>query len=140
MNDFLKKSLQLLVGIDDSRPLQVTSTSKTTRQDLISKEGKIGGQLFGPIPEGCNRLFYNLDHDTWVWYEEWADDAGIPVGVTTRYEIHPNGVLKNQEGAPAYYIEGRELNSFLSATGLYYERVTREMYHRDPTTGRLLTA
>jgi len=140
MTSFLTRSLQLLMGIDTVRTPQVIKRLTSNRSELIKREAKIGGRLFGPIPEGCNRQFYNHSKDTWVWYEEWADDAGVPVGVTTRYEIHPSGVLKSQEGSPAHYIEGRELNSFLAATGLYYQRVAREIYHRDPTTGILLTA
>jgi hypothetical protein len=138
MNNFLKKSLQLLIGTDTVAPARILA--KITRSELIKKEGIIGGQLFGPIPDGCNRKFYNLDHDTWVWYEEWADEAGLSAEITTRYEVHPDGVLKDQEGAPKHYIEGRELNSFLAATQLYYERVAREIYHRDPATGKLLSA
>ncbi len=127
------------MGVDTIRPSRAILKQKPSRHDLINREGDIGGRLFGPIPEGCTRKFYNQDHDTWVWYEEWTDEAGLSASVTTRYEIHPSGVLKDQDGAPKYYIQGRELNSFLTATQLYYERVAREIYHRDPATGNLLT-
>ena len=94
--------------------------------------------MFGAIPNGHHRQFFNLDRSTWVWYEEWTDDKGKTKSLTTRYEIHENGILKVQEGAPYYYIEGVELANLVTAIRSYYEEVSREVYRRDPATGRLL--
>ena len=140
MAGVLKKSLKLLTGSDDIRFPSIKFTSKVSRRELIQRESEIGGKLFGPVPAGHHRQFFNLDKNTWVWYEEWTDEKGKLQSTTTRYEIHKNGVLKVQEGSQYYYIEGQELQNLLSATRMYYERVTREIYNRDPSTGRLLAA
>lgn len=140
MAGVLKKSLQLLTGSDDIRFPTFKLSSKISRRELIQRESEIGGHLFGHIPDGHHRQFFNLDRTTWVWYEEWKDEKGKMESTTTRYEVHPNGVLKVQEGTQYYYIEGQELNNFVNATRMYYDRVTRDVYHRDPSTGRLLAA
>ena len=59
---------------------------------------------------------------------------------TTRYEVHENGILKVQEGTHYYYIEGSELTNLVTAMRLYFEQVTRDIYRRDPATGKTLTA
>lgn len=133
---FFKKSLQLLIGSDSLR----LPTMKLTKRELIQKESRIGGELFGSVPGGHHRQFFNLDPSTWVWYEEWTDSKGKPQNRTTRYEVHENGVLKVQDGAPYYYIEGQELDNLLLATNMYYERVAKEIYKFDAATGKALAA
>ncbi len=133
---FFKKSLQLLIGSDSLR----LPTMKLTKRELIQKESSIGGQLFGAVPAGHHRQFFNLDASTWVWYEEWTDSKGKSQNRTTRYEVHENGVLKVQDGAPYYYIEGQELDNLLLATNMYYERVAKEIYKFDAATGKTLAA
>mgnify|MGYP000954110325 CR=1 FL=1 len=133
---FFKKSLQLLIGSDSLR----LPTKKMTKRELIQKESRIGGQLFGAVPAGHHRQFFNLDASTWVWYEEWTDGKGKSQNRTTRYEVHENGVLKVQDGAPYYYIEGQELDNLLLATNMYYERVAKEIYKFDAATGKTLAA
>lgn len=133
---FFKKSLQLLIGSDSLR----LPTMKLTKRELIQRESRIGGQLFGTVPDGHHRQFFNLDSSTWVWYEEWTDSKGKSQSRTTRYEVHENGVLKVQDGAPYYYIEGQELDNLLLATNMYYERVAKEVYKFDAATGKTLAA
>ena len=132
---FFKKSLQLLTGSDSIRLL----TPKLTKRELIQRESRIGGHLFGPVPDGHHRQFFNLDPTTWVWYEEWTDGKGKSQNRTTRYEVHENGVLKVQDGAPYYYIDGQELDNLLLATNMYYEHVAKEVYNFDAATGKMLT-
>ena len=145
MADFLKKTFELLVGTDDlslpkmSLPKRKTTATKMTKRQLIQMESEIGGTLFGEIPKGHRREFFNLDSDTWIWHEEWNDHSGKRRTSTTRYEIHDNGILKAQEGAKYNFIEGEELDNFIISTRLYYERVAREIYHCDPDTGQPLT-
>ena len=128
---FFQSAMRFLVGSDSSfaffRP-------RPTRRQLIQRESEIGGQLFGPVPDGHHRQFFNLDPTTWIWYEEWADEKGETQSRTTRYEVHQNGVLKIQDDAPYYFIEGQELVNLTAAIRTYYERVSREVYHRDPLT------
>ena len=140
MAGLLKKSLKLLTGSDSIAFGGFTRRSKPTRRELIQRESEIGGHLFGQVPAGHHRQFFNLDPTTWVWYEEWPDDKGKMQRSTTRYEVHENGILKVQEGTHYYYIEGSELTNLVTAMRLYFEQVTRDIYRRDPATGKTLTA
>lgn len=134
---FTGSALKFITGTDD--PLKAFR-SRPTRRQLIQRESEIGGQLFGSVPEGHHRQFFNLDSTTWIWYEEWTDEKGVPQSLTTRYEVHPNGVLKVQDNAPYYFIEGQELVNLTMAIRTYYERVSREVYKQDPLTAQPLSA
>lgn len=136
---FVKKTLYLLTGYDDIKMPHLGKQVKLTRRDLIQRESVIGGHLFGAIPSGHHRQFFNLDRNTWVWYEEWEED-GKHQDRTTRYEIHENGIMKVQDGAQYYYIEGHELENLLMAIKMYYEKVSREVYNFDAATGKMLAA
>lgn len=146
MADFLKKTFELLVGGDVaslpslSLPKKPRALGRLTKRELIQMESEIGGTLFGEVPRGHRREFFNLDPATWIWYEEWTDRAGKRRTTTTRYEIHDNGILKAQEGARYSFLEGEELDNFVTATQLYYDRVSREVYECDPQTGQPLQA
>ena len=144
MGSLLKKALTLLVGDDSQTDLfKVPLSSKRplkkfTERELISLESEIGGKLFGKVPRGHRREFFNLDPKTWIWYEEYKDDNGKKTSSTVRYEIHEKGIFKVQEGARYSYIEGQELEHFVLATKLYYEEVARNIYRIDPATGKKL--
>ncbi len=142
MNTVLKKALNLLTGDDTSLDfLKMPTQSKQrplrrlTERELLSLESEIGGQLFGPVPDGRRREFFCLDKDTWIWYEEWHDEKRKKQSATVRYEVSPQGVLKVQEGARYKYLEGEELRNFGLSVRLYYEQVARRVYRRDPATG-----
>lgn len=142
MADVFKKALQLLTGSDHTT-LGPLSTAKKrrplkqlTERELIQLESKIGAQLFGEIPKGHRREFFNLDKDTWIWHEEWTGEDGKRSSSTTRYEAQGDRILKVQEGARYTYLEGQELTNLGLAVQIYYERVMREVYHRDPQTGQ----
>lgn len=134
---FIKKTLYYLTGYDDIKMPRLGAQNKLTLRELVQQESVIGGHLFGPIPEGHHRQFFNLDLSTWVWYEEW-EEGGKHHNRTTRYEIHENGIMKVQDGAQYYYIEGSELENLLMAIKMYYEKVAREVYHFDVSTGKML--
>lgn len=144
MTSLLKKALTLLVGDDSQTDLfKIPLSSKRplkkfTERELITLESEIGGKLFGKVPRGHRREFFNLDPKTWIWYEEYKDDSGKKTSSTVRYEIHEKGIFKVQEGARYSYIEGEELEHFVLATKLYYEEVARNIYHIDPVTGKKL--
>jgi hypothetical protein len=111
-----------------------------TERQLIQKESEIGRELFGPIPAGHRREFFCLDDHTWIWHEEWKDEVtGKRKFMTTRYEIHQNGVLKVQDGTNYRFIEGEELHNLFLSTRLYYEGVMRDIYQTDPYTGLTIT-
>lgn len=94
---------------------------------LLHYEGRIGSELFGPIPAGHRREFFCLDRHTWVWHEEWVDQTGEHRAVTTRYDVRPNGIIKSQ-GNQSYQRLGRdEARNLYRAAKLYTERVTQEL-------------
>lgn len=132
---FISSAFTMLTGTGSGVSLFRTHP---TRRQLIQRESEIGGQLFGPVPTGHHRQFFNLDQSTWIWYEEWMDEKGELQSITTRYEVHENGVLKVQDNAPYYFIEGQELINLTAAIRTYYERVSREVYRRDPATAQPL--
>lgn len=139
MKQLLKKTLKLLIGSDNPSAvgLRPRPHKQLTERQLIQMESEIGAQLFGPIPDGHTRQFFNLDRTTWVWYEQWKDPlTGKPRELITKYEVHPSGILKVQEGARYTFITGQELDNFVLAVQLYYERIMREIYKRDPQTGK----
>ncbi len=137
------KALSLLVGdpkdaISLKMP-KVRPFKKLTERELIQLESEVGGALFGPIPEGYHRKFFNLDPKTWIWYEESIDANGTKRSMTTRYEVQQKGILKAQDGANYSYLEGDELRNFGVAVQMYYEQVMRGIYERDPQTGQKLS-
>ncbi|RYF29509.1 MAG: hypothetical protein EOO17_01125 [Chloroflexi bacterium] len=146
MADLLKKAFELLVGDDNTSltmpalklPKKTRPLRKLSQRELIQLESEIGATLFGPVPKGHHRQFFNLDRTTWIWYEEWIDHLGKKKSTTTRYEIHDQGILKVQEGARYNFIEGQEFDNFVMSTRMYYEKVARELYKRDPQTGQSL--
>ena len=95
-------------------------------KSLIHWEGKVGGQLFGPVPENGRREFFCLDEHTWVWHEEWIDNAGRHA-VTTRYDVRPSGIVKSQGNGSYQTLTDDELRNFVNAVRLYYQRVVPEL-------------
>ncbi|MBC7512440.1 hypothetical protein H7142_02150 [Candidatus Saccharibacteria bacterium] len=137
-----KNALTLLVGnTDDLSYLKMPKSKHRTRtlseRELIQRESEIGRELFGPIPKGHTREFFCLDELTCIWYESYKDKSGKEITATTRYEIQGDKVLKAQEGARYSYLEGQELDNLLRAISIYYERVMRGVYSRDPDTGTI---
>ncbi len=123
-----------------SLPTAPKEPRRLTTRELIQRESEIGGTLFGEVPQGYRREFFNLDPTTWIWHEEWYDQKRQRQTTTTRYEVHENGVLKAQEGARYNFIEGQELENFMLATRMYYDKVARDIYRCDPATGQRLQA
>lgn len=143
MSSVFKKALGLIIGdATASSTLQMPKNrpfKKMTERELIQLESEIGSKLFGDIPAGHRREFFCLDEKTWIWYEESKNPkTGKSEGRTIRYEVHDTGILKVQEGARYSFIEGEELRNLLAATTMYYERVARDVYNRDPRTGQKL--
>lgn len=95
-------------------------------RDLIRHEAVIGGELFGPVPEGVRREFFCLNKHTWVWHEEWTDQQGSRRALTTRYDVRPNGILKAQDGQPYRYVSREEARHLYKAAELYNKRLNAE--------------
>lgn len=96
-------------------------------RQLLRKEAKMGGQLFGPVPAGHRREFFCLDRYTWVWHEEWIDATGSQRAVTTRYDIRPQGILKSQGTSSYQLVRGTELRNFYHAARLYRDNVQAQL-------------
>lgn len=113
--------------------LGINSTQKRAERqaqayrDLIRKEAKIGGQLFGPVPAGHRREFFCLDQYTWIWHEEWTDEYRKHRVVTTRYDVRLNTVLKAQDNQPYQPVPLAEAINLYQAVELYEKRV-EELY------------
>lgn len=143
MTSVLSKALSLITG--EQSPELVLKMPKLrpfkglTERELIQLESDIGRQLFGPIPDGHRREFFNLDKDTWIWHEEYTDSSGAAHATTTRYEVQGNRILKAQDGTQYSYLEGQELQNLAIAVQMYYEKVMRGIYKRDPKTGKKLS-
>lgn len=139
MTSLITQAMKLIIG-DDPRKLIKRPLKRLTDRQLIKLESEIGRTLFGEIPAGRKREFFCLDAETWVWYEQWQDAQGKPKEHTIRYEVHPHGIMKVEDSGQNYsFLEGDELQNLALATQAYEERVMRELYKRDPKTGKLLT-
>jgi hypothetical protein len=97
------------------------------QRDLIRREAKLGGQLFGPVQPGGRREFFCLDEHTWVWHEEWIDHSGQRQIKTTRYDIRPDAILKSQNGQ-YQELSWDEAQRLQQAALLYKERIQNELY------------
>lgn len=97
-------------------------------RELIRKEARLGGELFGPVPKGVRREFFCLDERTWIWHEEWTDKNGQRQIITTRYDIRTNGILKAQEGQVYRYVDREEGRRFCQAVRLYEQKMLTGLY------------
>lgn len=143
MRDVFSKALKLIVGVDSKPLFNITKRrpfQELTTRELIQLESQIGAKLFGEVPKGGRREFFNEDPSNWIWYEEWLGADGKPQSMTTRYEIHNDkGVLKVRQGEPYVFIEGEELKNLSVAIQMYHEQVMRDVYKRDHHTGKLIS-
>jgi hypothetical protein len=94
--------------------------------ELLHWCAKVGGELFGPVPKGTRREFFCLDQRTWVWHEEWKDEAGKHI-VTTRYDVRPNGIFKSQGTNSYQALSSEEARNLYNAINLYYQRIMPEL-------------
>ncbi len=135
---FWTKTIKLITGDEPKMQIKnLPKRKKLTKRDLIRLESAIGAQLFGEVPAGHRREFFCLDRNTWIWYEEWIDNNGKRQELTTRYEVHPSGILKVQDGQPYSVVEGEELKNLTMAVRIYHDKVISEVYGRNPANGQL---
>ena len=117
--------LKLLSGL--TSVAQDDSRRHEAYRNLIRREAKVGGRLFGPVATGGRREFFCLDEYTWVWHEEWTDQTGLHT-ITTRYDVRPNGILKAQDQQPYQYIGMDEAKRLFNAVSMYNKSVDTELY------------
>jgi hypothetical protein len=121
---FMLKKLLKITGVES----QEEREAKLYR-DLIRHEAKIGGELFGPVPEGGQRQFFCLDKYTWIWYEQWKDQSGNFQSRTTRYAVRPSGIVKSVDGGKSYTrLSKNEISRLFDAVKAYERRVWNEIY------------
>ena len=111
----------------------MTAKARAERRDELyrsfkRREAKVGGQVFGPVPEGVRREFFCLDKHTWIWHEEWTDQNGQRQVRTTRYDVRPNSILKAQDNQPYQVVTPKEAYRLFQAVQLYKDRVRQEVY------------
>lgn len=97
-------------------------------RNLIRREAKIGGRLFGPAPAGTQREFFCLDRHTWVWHEEWTDNSGQRRIRNMRYSVRPDTILKTQDGKTYQALTPEEAERLYQAAQAYRQQVRRELY------------
>lgn len=96
-------------------------------RQAIREEAKVGGRVFGPIPEGVRREFFCLDEHTWVWHEEWKDETGKQHIRTTRYDVRPHGIFKAQNGHAYQPINRQEADNLIMAIKRYNRMIDAEL-------------
>ena len=76
-----------------------------TLEDQINAESELGRTIFGTIPAGHQREFFEHRKNLWIWHESWIE-CGQPKEITIRYEVRPNCVFKKSNGSAYYKITG----------------------------------
>ena len=105
----------------------MSKRSMLTRGDLINAESALGRTLFGPIPAGHQREFFQVSKNVWIWHESW-DEMGARKETTIRYEVRPSGVFKKPLGGKYIQIKGAELENFRKALHAYLKIVKTNLY------------
>lgn len=96
--------------------------------NLIRREARMGGEIFGPIAPGGKREFFCLDERTWIWHEEWLDKDGKRQIKTTRYDVRPKGIFKAQNGQHYHFVGKSEAERLRQAASVYEKRIRSELY------------
>lgn len=107
---------------------QEVYTNKPTYDDLINAESQLGRTLFGPIPMGHRREFFQSKKNVWIWHESYLNQLGHIEELTVRYEVRPAGVYKRAGRGNYMKLEGAELENFRRAARGYLELVKSKLY------------
>lgn len=102
--------------------------NKLSYADLINAESALGRTLFGPVPKGHQREFFESKKNVWIWHERFSNKLGHMEEMTIRYEVRPTGVYKKPNGGSYQKIEGEELDNFRQAARGYLELVKTKLY------------
>lgn len=103
-------------------------SNKLSYEDLINAESALGRTLFGPIPVGHQREFFESKKNVWIWHESFYDELGVFQEMTIRYEVRPNGVFKRPMNGNYRKIEGEELENFRKAARSYLNIIKTKLY------------
>ena len=97
------------------------------RDDLINAESELGRTIFGPVPVGHQREFFQYTKNVWMWHENWTEH-GKKYEITIRYEVRKDGVYKKIQGHGYQKIHGSELENFRKALHAYLKLVKEKLY------------
>ena len=103
-------------------------SNKLSYDELVNAESAIGRTIFGPIPAGHQREFFEFRRNIWIWHESYVDPSGVMQEMTVRYEVRPNGVYKRPGNGIYHKIEGVELDNFRKAARTYLELIKAKLY------------
>ncbi|MBQ3453160.1 hypothetical protein IJG28_03150 [Candidatus Saccharibacteria bacterium] len=103
-------------------------SNKFSYEDLVNAESALGRTLFGPVPEGHRREFFESRRNVWIWYESSVNNLGQIEEMTVRYEVRPTGVFKKPAGGAYQKITGAELDNFRLAAKNYLNLVKTKLY------------
>lgn len=106
----------------------VSGNKSMTYDDLLNAESELGRTLFGPIPYGHQREFFEAKKNVWLWHENWLDETGTEQTITIRYEVRPTGVYKRLNGGKYVAIQEGELENFVAAARSYLELAKTKLY------------
>jgi hypothetical protein len=130
-------SLKKLLG-QKSRDIAIRRASYTgdphrysnrfSYEDLVNAESTLGRTIFGPIPEGHQREFFEYRKNVWIWHESFLDANGIMQDMTVRYEVRPDGVFKRPGNGAYHKLEGSELENFRNAAKTYLNLIKTKLY------------
>lgn len=120
--------IKKILGLNS--PADEAAKAAREYRDLLRKEAKIGGEIFGPLPKGHRREFFCLDEHTWIWHEEYKDaKSGQLVVKTTRYNVRPSGIVKSQDNKHYQKVSDQEALRLQKAVKLYQKRVNHQLYN-----------
>ncbi len=105
-----------------------TYKPRLSYNDLINAESELGRTIFGPIPLGHQREFFESKKNVWIWHENWQNQIGVMEEMTIRYEVRPDGVFKKVNNGLYTKIEGAELDNFRNAAKTYLDLVKNKLY------------
>ncbi|MBR2855605.1 hypothetical protein IKE99_01535 [Candidatus Saccharibacteria bacterium] len=96
---------------------------------LLNAESALGRTIFGPIPAGHRREFFEYRKNVWIWHESYIDPFGVMQDMTIRYEVRPNGIFKRPGNGGYRKIEGVELDNFCRAARTYLSLIKTHLYY-----------
>ncbi len=124
-----KKSTSFNPHFYKNQALKFGPFKKMTIRDLVELESQLGGTIFGTSTENQERKFFNLDEDTWIWYEARIDN-GQKYENTIRYEVQQDKIIKIQAGPCYNALEGVELSNFEQAVSVYSKLILGRIYNQ----------
>jgi len=110
-----------------SKTLSPRVRALKTLDDQINAESELGRTIFGPVPAGHQREFFEHKKNLWIWHESWTNHGQFTT-ITIRYEVRENGVFKIINNGFSVKLEGAELENFRRATKKYLELIKSNLY------------